>query len=391
MSLFTRVPAARWLVPAAAVAVLLGGTSLVRAATTPSASAPAALPPQTSAQLLADIATANVKSLSGTIVQTSNLGIPDLPGLNLGDGSSVTTLLSGTHTLRLWMNGLDQQRVSLLSNLGETDAIHNGRDLWIWSSKDNSASHRTLSANEKSDSAKPSLTSGTTTGAPTPLSLADLALKFLDPGTTVSVAANDVVAGRTAYELQLQPKDAGSLISSVRIAIDGAEHIPLRVQVLATGVTDPAIDIAFSSVDFSQPDASEFSFKPPPGATVTDDSTTSATTGCSSSTPSATTGTETGPSAPKLVGTGWTTVIVGELPASAAATPVPNGCGGGVVSSLGIGSLSRVTMALPAVSGSWGSGHLLTGTVMSVLLTDDGRVVAGAVAPAALYSSLSGR
>ena len=45
---------------------------------------------------------------------------------------------------------------------------------------------------------------------------------------------------------------------------------------------------------------------------------------------------------------------------------------------------------LPTVSGAWGSGHLLRGTLFSALLTDDGRVAVGAVAPEALYAALAG-
>ncbi len=41
--------------------------------------------------------------------------------------------------------------------------------------------------------------------------------------------------------------------------------------------------------------------------------------------------------------------------------------------------------SLPKVSGSWGSGHLLTSALFSALITDDGRVLAGAVAPEKLY------
>jgi hypothetical protein len=41
--------------------------------------------------------------------------------------------------------------------------------------------------------------------------------------------------------------------------------------------------------------------------------------------------------------------------------------------------------SLPKVSGSWGSGHLLSSALFSALVTDDGRVLAGAVAPAKLY------
>jgi len=60
---------------------------------------------------------------------------------------------------------------------------------------------------------------------------------------------------------------------------------------------------------------------------------------------------------------------------------------GDLMTSFG-GSLAQVLQMLPKVSGSWGSGHLLRGTLFSALLTDDGRLVVGAVAPEALYAAL---
>ena len=54
----------------------------------------------------------------------------------------------------------------------------------------------------------------------------------------------------------------------------------------------------------------------------------------------------------------------------------------------GAGQVSRMLEVLPKVSGAWGSGHLLKGTLFSALLTDDGRVVVGSVAPEALYAAL---
>jgi len=42
---------------------------------------------------------------------------------------------------------------------------------------------------------------------------------------------------------------------------------------------------------------------------------------------------------------------------------------------------------LPKVSGSWGSGHEFAGTLFTVLVTDDGRVFAGAVTPQKLYEA----
>jgi hypothetical protein len=46
---------------------------------------------------------------------------------------------------------------------------------------------------------------------------------------------------------------------------------------------------------------------------------------------------------------------------------------------------------LPKVSGSWGSGRLLQGTLFSALVTNDGRVAVGAVPPAQLYAALEAR
>jgi len=50
-------------------------------------------------------------------------------------------------------------------------------------------------------------------------------------------------------------------------------------------------------------------------------------------------------------------------------------------------ALGGVLDRLPRVSGSWGSGRLLSGKLFSALLTDDGRVLVGAVAPELLYAA----
>jgi hypothetical protein len=49
--------------------------------------------------------------------------------------------------------------------------------------------------------------------------------------------------------------------------------------------------------------------------------------------------------------------------------------------------IARIVESLPRVSGSWGSGRLLRSTLASVLITDDGRILAGAVAPELLYAA----
>src|SRR6185436_2394028 len=88
--------------------------------------------------------------------------------------------------------------------------------------------------------------------------------------TEVTTSGTATVAGRSAYELVLKPREATSLVAQVRVAIDGAEHVPLRVQVFAKSVADPVFEVAFSAVDFARPDASQFVFRPPPGTAVTE-------------------------------------------------------------------------------------------------------------------------
>ncbi len=84
----------------------------------------------------------------------------------------------------------------------------------------------------------------------------------------MSVQRNLYVAGRAAYQLALVPKSSQSLVGQVLIAIDASKHIPLRVQVFARGSSSPAYSIGFTSLAFGVPAASNFSFTPPPGATV---------------------------------------------------------------------------------------------------------------------------
>ena len=81
-----------------------------------------------------------------------------------------------------------------------------------------------------------------------------------------------IVAGRPAYELVLRPRDPSSLVSSVRIAIDGSTHIPTRVQVYGTDTGKPALEVGFTSFDPTSPDATVFRFNPPPGTKVTEGS-----------------------------------------------------------------------------------------------------------------------
>ena len=170
--------------------------------------------------------------------------------------------------MNVWYAGKDQQRFALLGQLSEDDLIHNGTDLWSYDSSTRTVTHKTLTP-EASDQVGSSIASS----APSldPQAAAEKALAAIDPTTAVTVDRTARVAGRAAYQLQLSPKDTRSLIGSVQIAIDAATSVPLRVQIFAAGATSPAFQVGFTSVSFNVPNASVFQFVPPAGATVEQD------------------------------------------------------------------------------------------------------------------------
>ena len=372
MSVFRSRPALRWLVPSAAAVLVIGGGA---AAGTIAASADPSLPARSAAQLLVDVQSAKVDGLSGTVVETADLGLPSLSGLGSG-GADITKLIAGSNTARVWYAGEDKARVALLGTLGETDVIRNGDDVWMWRSADNSATHVTLPAGkDKTPSAAPA-------GLPsTPQEAADAALAAIDPTTSVTTTGAASVAGRDAYELVLAPKDLSSLIGQVRLAIDAKTHIPLRVEVYAKGANNPAVRVAFQQISFTVPDAEQFAFNPPAGAKVTNQSPADLEKAAGEAHSEAAKKAEAAKKdadKPKVVGTGWTSILVAKLPADNA---TDKGKGNEAAQAQGL------VDALPKVSGTWGSGHLLAGSLFSALITDDGKVLIGAVAPEKLYEA----
>lgn len=341
----------RWAVPGLVAAGV--AAAAVVTTTTAGASAPD-LAPKTAAELLAAVEQAHPQALSGTIVETAKLGLPDLPGADVGGlGFSLQGLLTGSHTMRVWYDGPSRQRIAMLAQMAERDIIHNGRDLWTYTSTTNQVTHTTLPAHSRAP--HESLPVG---GALTPQQLAERALRAIDPTTKVDVDRTAEVAGRASYQLDLMPRDNRSLIGTVRIAIDAETSLPLQVQIFARGATSPALQVGFTDISYSTPSASVFRFVKPAGATVAPLSSVIGSFDQAGPTGSP------GFGEPELLGSGWTAVV--KIPAQA-------GAGGAVAIPMGKDLLKPVA-----------GGHLLTTALMSVLITDDGTVYAGLVTPAAL-------
>jgi outer membrane lipoprotein-sorting protein len=367
VSVFRSRPALRWLVPSAAAVVIIGGGA---AAGTIVANADPSLPDRSAAQLLVDVQNAKVDGLSGTVVQSADLGLPAIAGVTGGQGDAdLTRLVAGSNTARVWYAGEDKVRLALMGTLGETDVIRNGSDVWMWSSRSKEATHLTFPGDpKKQPAALPS-------GVPqTPQEAADKALAAIDPTTVVTTTGAAKVAGRDAYELVLSPRDTASLIGQVRLAIDAKEHIPLRVDVYAKNANSPAVRVAFQQISFATPDPQQFVFNPPPGTKVNESTPADVEKKHEEIEKKAEAQKPAMTDEPKVTGKGWTSVIQAQVPKSASGNKEG-------------AQIQGVIDSLPKVSGTWGSGHLLSASLFSVLVTDDGRVLAGAVTPETLYQA----
>ena len=370
---------ARWAVPAGAV-VVVGG--VLAGSVISVEQAARSLPSRTPAQLLASLAgQTSMPPLTGTVVETSSLGLPALPGT--GNPTSVSSLLTGSHTVRIWYADPTHFRVAVPQNMSESDLIRNGSNAWLWESTNNTATHLTVPADAGKAAAKARVQKMAVkpSSAPpmTPQQAANEVLAKVGPTTTVGVDTNVYVAGEAAYQLVLAPKSPSSLIGQIRIAVDGTRDVPLRVQVFAKGAKSPAVQIGFTSISFVKPAAANFAFSPPAGATVQQQPLGG---GGTKHTGDGSLGSA------YTVGNGW--LAVADLPSSVLSSvtgpKAPASSGSGLSGDTGpiIGALLK--SATP-VSGSWGSGRLLTTSLLSMLITNNGRVLVGAVTPLVLYQA----
>ena len=154
-------------------------------------------------------------------------------------------------------------RLALLGQLGESDLVRNGTDLWAWSSADNTATHWTVPGRRP----EPRRTS-----------------RCRRP------ARDDAAAGggrgaegdRPDHRGHHRPHRRGGRPPGVRAEPGAARlpapwsarcgsrstastHVPTRVQVFARGATTPAFQVGFTSFSTATPDASVFGVHPAAG------------------------------------------------------------------------------------------------------------------------------
>jgi hypothetical protein len=393
-------PRARWAVPVAVAGVVAAAFAVPA---TVGAVASDDLPALTADELVDRVATADQVPVSGTVVYTARLGLPDVTVSDL-QGAGPLDLLGGSTTMRVWSDGDDASRAALLGDVSEYSVVRDGPQAWTYSSADDEAVHYVLDpadaerwAQMSADASGPAVEGD----VPTPAEAADLALAHARVTTDVTTTEPVEVAGRAAYQLELRPQTDGTLVDRVRVAVDAETWVPLRTQVWSVDDAQaPAIEVGFTDVSFVAPDPSVFEFSAPAGAEVREVVVPLPEPGAQGSPSSEALGKDAGV---EVSGTGWETVVeltdvdVDAILGATAQGRLPEGSTGSSgaddlfeeftdsedgelpgMPELDTGALYE-QLTTP-VDG----GRLLSSALLSVLVTDDGRVLAGAVPPATL-------
>ncbi|MFE0672663.1 outer membrane lipoprotein carrier protein LolA [Streptomyces sp. NPDC058867] len=369
-----RRKAARYVVPVAVVGVAAATIGLVPALAD---SGDPDLPEISAQRLIEKIAASDVQQLSGTVKISTDLGLPDLGGLggslasgamDSGDGSAadpsakLTELVSGTHTLRVAADGPDRQKLSVLENAAEYSLIHNGKDVWGYDSASNEVFHGTADESAERQKEVPA----------TPKDLTEEALKAVDDTTSVTVDGTAHVAGRDAYRLVIKPKQSGTTVGQITVAVDAGTGMPLKFTLTPASGGAAVVDAGFTQVSFAKPAASTFDFSPPKGAKVTEEGEFEAPEEKHSKAP------ERAPEGePKVIGEGWNSIAV--LDTGGEGIPSGSEVGGdlgGFMDSLG-----------DKVKGEFGEGTVFKTRLVNALITEDGTVYVGAVTKDALVKA----
>jgi outer membrane lipoprotein-sorting protein len=320
--------------------------------------APPALPPISAQELVQSVLSTEIPAMSGAVQVEENLGLP-FPILPSGSSDGVAA--------RVYTDGTGKGRIQLASHMSETTIIEDGSTLWIWDSADRSVRKVEHGAG-KPEHAPEQLAD--------PASAAQQLVAAMQQDSTLTVDGTARVAERPVYQLVLTPKPTEkTLLREVRVAVDSELRVPLRLEVLANGQSDPALRIGFTEFSPGQQDPGLFQFTPPPGAEVTEHKP----------------GDVVDPKAardlltqlnPQIVGEGWDVVLVGKIPAN-------------LVSQAQEQSRERdldvrnlLSQFAKQVNGPFGTGWVISTKVGSALFTMDGKAAVGAVPEQVLIDAL---
>lgn len=244
-----------------------------------------------------------IQGFSGTIVKTSELGLPPLQMSSmmnedmikemeekLPDGfedfvpslieqnaiTQAVELISGTHKIRVYASA-EGARVQVLDTMSQRDVVINKDEFWFYDSRKATAITGAIvpmdqaeleSAGTEAEAKLQEYAAQLQLDISNPEAVANYLMEQIGESTNVSVGKDHRVAGRTAYQLIAQPNAANSLIESVIVSVDSENGMALDVKVYSKEQELPALHVGFESISFEVPSVSMFSFTPPAGTIV---------------------------------------------------------------------------------------------------------------------------
>jgi outer membrane lipoprotein-sorting protein len=357
-------------VPFALVGVLWGGYQVRDRL---EARAEPTLPDRTAAEVAGMAASPHPEPRSGFLELRTSLGLGEFGTATGESGGSLVGLASGNNDARLWQDG-DRRRIALLEELGETDWYRQGDVTYVWHSR-RSRVTKVATPTELSTATGliTSLAGGGTIESPDGMAARFLALR--NQNTRLVLHTPTHVADRPVYQLGLVPETPNSLITEVTIAVDAETGLPLKVSVNTRDGT-VAIESKFTSITYKRPATSNFTFRPPPEATVTDGDKVPREPDYTDDWQKerdreraledvqSVTGVDETLLRLATVGDGWEEVVA--------------------LTGLDWWRLDDLGRTAKTVTGPYGTGQLLETPVFSLLILPSGRIVAGAVTPAGL-------
>jgi outer membrane lipoprotein-sorting protein len=364
---------------AVAAAGVVAGVAGLGVLAMPAGAGPAPVLPQVDAQSLVEsVLKAQPAAFGGTVDVNNSLGIPAIAGLpQVSDGAS---------QVRMWTDGQGRSRVSLPTGNSERTIVDDGTTLWSWNSETQTVT-KTPHGDVETKKPEAGLGLGQDGKPLDPVQVARDVVAEIEKTSTVSVDGTARVANRPAYELVFTPKPTErTVLREVRIAVDSELRLPLRVSLLTNGTDEPAVQVGFSELTVGAQDAGLFQFTPSASAKVEEQKLDAPSDQDKADAEKAL-----GEVSPQVIGDGWDTVLVArnstealsgmQLPAED--QPQRRGPGGDQ------GNPQDLLKQLgKQVSGSWGSGTLISTKIGNVLLADDGRVALGAVPEQVLVDAI---
>jgi outer membrane lipoprotein-sorting protein len=287
----------RW-IPALLAPVLVAGSVIGFSV---QATAATDLPDKSAAQILQLINTNPDIAFSGRIVKKAAMGLPPMnivPDVSesmieqmkkqmpeemadfipkasaQGELALALEFFAGTHIANIYVDGPTKARLQVLDLLSERNYIRNGKDLWAYDASKAIAQHSVIDESEvnRAEGQALALFNANSSKLPfdvtSPSAIADYVLAQASVDSVITVGEDANIAGRGVYQLTITPRSNETLVGSATLSIDAATGLPLAARITAVGSDSPAFEVAFETIAFATPAASNFDFIPPAGATV---------------------------------------------------------------------------------------------------------------------------